>query len=82
MARQLARRDSRGWVDWRGAGAEEDVVVVVVVDARRVSWMPGAEGAEWDGVEVVGWLKGGAMRREFDCDGLSVWIVTSLYHAE
>jgi len=46
VARQLARRDSRGCEDWRGAGAEVDVDVVAVVEARRVSWMPGAEGAE------------------------------------
>lgn len=86
MACQAARRASRG--------CEETGAVAVPVDAdandeeeeeerlaRRVSWMPGAEGAplvdvEWVGPEVlaerlvvmVGCEDWGTMRR--DCEGL------------
>ena len=53
MCCQFARRDSRGWVE---------VISGFVVEAdppwereeRRVSWIPGAEGAElMDELEVV-----------------------------
>lgn len=68
---QAARRDSSGCVDvvdcdWEtlvdeseGVGAREE---------RRVSWMPGAEGAppvvELVLLVEVAWLEGGAMRRD------------------
>ena len=52
MAVQLARRDSRGWVEDSFDCAEEEsgegfvlVVGVVKREERRVSWRPGAEGA-------------------------------------
>ena len=46
----------------------DEVVGVGVREERRVSWMPGAEGAppvvELVLLVEVGWLKGGAMRRD------------------
>lgn len=70
MVRQFARRASRGC-------AEASWGVVETVEAadgfrerlvRRVSWTPGAEGAEGLSEECwVAWLAAGTMRR--DCEG-------------
>ena len=51
VAVQLARRDSRGWVDCSCCGASGEVVVVEVREERRVSCRPGAEGAPRSRVE-------------------------------
>ena len=87
MACQRARRASSGWADSRGCGAEEEGLIIGVRLARRVSWMPGAEGApggERVDVEMVvrfvaeeGWGGAGAMRR--DCGG---WGISELFHGD
>lgn len=84
VARQEARRRSRGCVDWRVvSGVDVTVVEVVIVEAReegsvlrarRVSGRPGAEGAESVAEAVVlcvdACVGSGARRRVFvdDCD--------------
>ena len=64
---QAARRASRGCVDVvRGAVEDEDGRSGSRFE-RRVSWRPGADGAPlFDDVLVleVGWLEGGAMRKD------------------
>lgn len=63
MARQFERRASSGCVDERDfAGAVE----VRPRLWRRVSWMPGAEGAPTDGTVAVGAEECGVMRRAWD----------------
>lgn len=67
-ARQDARRDSRGWADWRAVG-EVDVEAfgagwLRLRLERRVSCTPGAEGAPSWGVVVEGWEGAGTMRRD------------------
>lgn len=80
MARQRRRRDSRGCVEV-GAGAvvEEDEAggggACRARLARRVSWMPGAEGAPGAPTAVdlvVEGAVGGTMRR--DCGRKLVWV--------
>jgi hypothetical protein len=49
------RRASRGWAESTGAGASVEVGALEgPTPARRVSWRPGAEGAE---VDLVVWVK-------------------------
>lgn len=74
VACQDLRRDSRGWVESRVTGWEGLVVLDEVFDEvvegrervgptpeRRVSWMPGAEGALREGVVWVGWDEEGTI---------------------
>lgn len=68
---QAARRDSSGCVDVVGWGWDlfgDEVVVVGAREERRVSWMPGAEGAppvvELVLLVEVAWFEEGAMRRD------------------
>ena len=47
MASQFLRRASRGWEEMAGSGVEVEMVVVEGPSPwRRVSWTPGADGAE------------------------------------
>jgi len=68
VACQAARRASRGWEDVGCALPSEEAVGGGLRErlVRRVSWRPGAEGAE--GlllfVLVVVWAAGGAIRRD------------------
>ncbi len=68
---QAARRDSSGWVDvlgWIWGLFDGGTVDVGMREERRVSCMPGAEGAppvvELVLLVEVAWLDEGAMRRD------------------
>lgn len=71
MARHCVRRASSGWDDCRVTlGEDEEVELFGEGDVRprrerRVSWRPGAEGAEFSGRVWEAWGFGGMKRRDW-----------------
>jgi hypothetical protein len=70
VSRHCVSRASSGWADWRATGADDEPVDAATVEVwprreRRVSWTPGAEGADVSSPTCVGCALLGTKRRDY-----------------